>query len=112
MRESVQRELNVAKQFKVVAACLKVCAAVFVIMVLFAIILPQLGKPREKARRADCSNNLKQIGLAMQMYANQYGGRFPMDSAHPTLVGSLQLLSNFTHGADIFYCPSNRRDDI
>jgi len=33
----------------------------------------------------------------------------PMDSATPTLVGSLQLLSNVVHDGKIFYCPLDRR---
>jgi prepilin-type processing-associated H-X9-DG protein len=32
-----------------------------------------------------------------------------MDSAHPTLVGSMQLLSNFLSSARILYCPSDHR---
>jgi len=48
-------------------------------LVLFALILPALFQP--KTRRycgISCSSNLKQIGLAFRMWANDHGERFPM----------------------------------
>jgi prepilin-type processing-associated H-X9-DG protein len=40
-------------------------------------LLPALSKAREKARQATCMNNLKQIGMAMLMYVNDYDEYFP-----------------------------------
>lgn len=56
-----------------------------------------------------CLRNLKQIGLAIAMYSDSYQGRCPMDSASPTLVGSMQLLSNVLPSATVLYCPHDRR---
>src|ERR1017187_1061754 len=47
--------------------------------------------------------------VAVAMYADSSGGRCPMDSAHPTLVGSMQLLSNTLSSAKILFCPSDHR---
>jgi prepilin-type N-terminal cleavage/methylation domain-containing protein/prepilin-type processing-associated H-X9-DG protein len=52
-----------------------------VIGILIALLLPALQISRAAARAAACKSNLKQIGLAMQMYSNNHAGRAPL-TAH------------------------------
>jgi prepilin-type N-terminal cleavage/methylation domain-containing protein/prepilin-type processing-associated H-X9-DG protein len=48
-----------------------------IIGILAAILLPALAKARESARRSACVNNLKQLGLVMNLYSNENKEKFP-----------------------------------
>ena len=48
-----------------------------IIAVLVAMLLPVLGRTREVARSASCANNLRQIGVALATYVNDFNGYTP-----------------------------------
>jgi prepilin-type N-terminal cleavage/methylation domain-containing protein/prepilin-type processing-associated H-X9-DG protein len=54
-----------------------------IIALLISILLPSLNRARETANRVKCGNNLRQIGLALKLYANENRGAFPRAAYQP-----------------------------
>src|SRR5947199_6893452 len=48
-----------------------------IIALLISILLPSLSRARETANRVKCGSNLRQLGQAMMLYANENNGNYP-----------------------------------
>jgi len=56
---------------------IELLVVIAIIAVLAAIIFPVFARAREKARSTTCTSNLKQLGLALTMYCQDYDGLYP-----------------------------------
>ncbi len=87
---------------------IELLVVIAIIAILAAILLPALQRAREKARQAVCQSNLKQIGLAIIMYAGEYNSYVPPASVDNNDGPSWEnLIYTYAGNWDVFICPSD-----
>jgi prepilin-type N-terminal cleavage/methylation domain-containing protein/prepilin-type processing-associated H-X9-DG protein len=95
---------------------IELLVVIAIISMLAAIIMPVFGRAREMARRSSCQNNLKQIGIGIQQYVQDYDERFPRrvagvqsdgQGADDTTQTWKVVIQPYVHSTQIFACPSN-----
>ena len=88
---------------------IELLVVIAIIAILAAILFPVFARAREKARQTSCLSNLKQIGLANMMYAQDYDERLVNQfsySPSPHLYWWFDLLMPYMNNYQIIECPS------
>ncbi|MEP6757245.1 MAG: DUF1559 domain-containing protein [Chthonomonadales bacterium] len=87
---------------------IELLVVIAIIAILAAILFPVFAQARESARRTACLNNVKQMGLAFQMYSQDY------DETTPAVIhysGSISdpdfwsIIQPYVKNVQMFYCP-------
>jgi prepilin-type N-terminal cleavage/methylation domain-containing protein/prepilin-type processing-associated H-X9-DG protein len=102
---------------------IELLVVIAIIAILAAILFPVFARARENARRASCSSNLKQLGLAMMQYSQDYDeklpslngplyvdttmGDFNKRSTGETQHGWATRIYPYVKNSQVYVCPSN-----
>ena len=88
---------------------MELLVVISVIVILAALLFPTFARARENARRASCMSNMKQIGLGIMQYTQDYDERYPFTGIeYPDTPGKLpQVLDPYVKNTKIFKCPSD-----
>lgn len=106
---------------------IELLVVIAIIAILAAILFPVFAQAREKARQTSCLSNMKQVGLGLLMYAQDYDENYPRadywassSPLNPNATGGFATRINhykwpawvlpYTKNANIFRCPSRTRD--
>mgnify|MGYP000913741344 CR=1 FL=1 len=88
---------------------IELLVVIAIISILASILFPVFARARENARRTSCLSNLKQIGLGMMQYVQDYDETY--SPAYSVNEGATQfwwdLLQPYVKSTQVFSCPSS-----
>jgi len=89
---------------------IELLVVVAIIAVLVAILLPALQSARETGKKVVCQSNLRSIGIAIGLYAEDYNGYCPpgATSNWDAPLWPQYLVRYAGNNPNLFYCPSKR----
>lgn len=91
---------------------IELLVVIAIISILAAILFPVFARARENARRSSCLSNLKQIGLGIMMYVQDYDETYPSSTRYISgssggTVSFYQDVVPYLKNYEIFRCPSS-----
>jgi prepilin-type N-terminal cleavage/methylation domain-containing protein/prepilin-type processing-associated H-X9-DG protein len=95
---------------------IELLVVIAIIAILAAILFPVFARARENARRSTCQSNLKQIGLGMMQYTQDYDERYVPYSSTGTESGRAfpwnVVIQPYMKSTQIFVCSSNSKNPV
>ena len=91
---------------------IELLVVIAIIAILAAILFPVFARARENARRSSCQSNLKQIGLGVLQYVQDYDENMPFTRTAEAVSNWQFNVQPYVKSYQLFACPSNTRNTI
>jgi prepilin-type N-terminal cleavage/methylation domain-containing protein len=107
--------LKAGRKLQFAFTLIELLVVVAIIAVLAALLLPAFGRAKESGRGTACLSNLRQVGIALQLYVQENNNRLPfMRDRSLTTTNELpspeMVLSNQLGNTNVLRCPSDRQE--
>src|SRR5690349_6001739 len=90
---------------------IELLVVIAIIALLAAILFPVFARARENARKSSCANNMKQIGIGIAQYTQDYDESMPYReiAVNGTTISWKGSLQPYIKNLQVFQCPSNSK---
>ena len=118
-RSTFVRGVSPVLSHRVGFTLIELLVVIAIIAILSAILFPVFSQAREKARQASCISNMKNLGMGVMQYVNDYDEAFPAWRTpcwpgegwalrSPNSLAWFEQLDPYLRNLEVFRCPSAR----
>ena len=117
------------KRARAAFTLIELLVVIAIIAILSAILFPVFARARENARRSSCQSNLKQLGLGVMQYTQDYDEKYPLRRFLPYGTGAAysssdssssdhddnswrSVIQPYIKSTQLFSCPSNAQNGL